>query len=41
MQWEEVKERFPNEWVVLEATTCVPGLTLAGMKLSKGGAGDE
>jgi hypothetical protein len=20
MRWEEVKERFPNEWVVLEAT---------------------
>lgn len=20
MQWEEVKERFPNEWVVMEAT---------------------
>jgi hypothetical protein len=20
MRWEEVQERFPNEWVVLEAT---------------------
>ncbi|WP_179031249.1 hypothetical protein [Paenibacillus kribbensis] len=20
MRWEEVKERFPNEWVVFEAT---------------------
>jgi hypothetical protein len=20
MKWQEVKERFPNEWVVLEAT---------------------
>jgi hypothetical protein len=24
MRWEEVQERFPNEWVILEATKAHP-----------------